>query len=409
MREGTTIGPYRILRKIGQGGMGAVFLGEHTLIGRFAAIKVLLPEMSVRRANVERFFNEARATTAVSDPGIVQVFDFGFTADNTAYIVMEHLEGEQVNHRLARLGVLTAGDALRLTRQVAGSLAAAHAAGIVHRDLKPENLFVIRDPEAPGGERPKILDFGIAKLEDDRPDRFRTRTGAVLGTPVYMSPEQCNGGGRIDHRSDIYSLGCVLYHLLTGQPPFDPPGMGAILLAHMSEPPRPPSALVPSLPPALDAVVLRCLAKAPDARFQSMLELQHACDELLRGITAGMTPTISATSLPMIAPPAVPVTANARRGRLALWIGVAALATTGGVALALATAGGKPSPAPPAHVTEAPVARPVIEPPPQPPPPAPTIAIDAGVTEPPPEPVRHGKPKTAHSNSESSEDLYRER
>ena len=216
--------------------MGAVFLGEHTLIGRHAAIKVLLPELSSKRESVDRFFNEARATTAISDPGIVQVFDFGFTADNTAYIVMELLDGEQLNLRLARLGALAPSDALRITRQVAGSLGAAHAAGIVHRDLKPENLFMIRDPEAPGGERPKILDFGIAKLGDDVPDRIRTRTGAVMGTPVYMSPEQCNGAASVDHRADIYSLGCVLFHLLTGRPPFDLPGVGAIISAHLREP-----------------------------------------------------------------------------------------------------------------------------------------------------------------------------
>jgi serine/threonine-protein kinase len=159
VREGSSIGPYRVVRKIGAGGMGAVFLGEHTLIGRRAAIKVLLPELSSRRDSVDRFFNEARATTAISDPGIVQVFDFGFTPDKVAYIVMELLEGEQLDVRLARLGALTPTDALRITRQAAGSLGAAHAAGIVHRDLKPENLFMIRDPEALGGERPKILDL----------------------------------------------------------------------------------------------------------------------------------------------------------------------------------------------------------------------------------------------------------
>src|SRR6185295_14204449 len=131
-----------------------------------------------------RSYHGARATTAISDPGIVQVFDFGFTADKVAYIVMELLEGEQLHQRLKRLGALPPADALRITRQVAGSLGAAHASGIIHRDLKPENLYMIRDPEAPGGERPKILDFGIAKLGDDVPDRARTRTGAVMGTPL---------------------------------------------------------------------------------------------------------------------------------------------------------------------------------------------------------------------------------
>ncbi|HEX7839591.1 MAG TPA: serine/threonine-protein kinase, partial [Kofleriaceae bacterium] len=298
--------------------MGAVFLGEHTLIGRRAAIKVLLPELSSKRDSVDRFFNEARATTAISDPGIVQVFDFGFTSDSIAYIVMELLEGEQLDVRLARLGKLTPADALRITRQAAGSLGAAHAVGIVHRDLKPENLYMIRDPEAPGGERPKILDFGIAKLGDEVPDRVRTRTGAVLGTPVYMSPEQCDGAGRVDHRADIYSLGCVLFHLLTGRPPFDLPGVGALISAHLRETPPPPSSQVAPLPPGLDELVLRCLAKAADDRFATMLELQQACDAVLALITVGGAPTLAIPSgsmpMPALAPRTPPETTRTTLG-----------------------------------------------------------------------------------------------
>ena len=286
--------------------MGTVFLGEHTLIGRHAAIKVLLPELSSKRESVDRFFNEARATTAISDPGIVQVFDFGFTSDNIAYIVMELLEGEQLNLRLERLGVLAPADALRITRQAAGSLGAAHAAGIVHRDLKPDNLYMIRDPEAPGGERPKILDFGIAKLGDDVPDRIKTRTGAVLGTPVYMSPEQCDGASKVDHRADIYSLGCVLFHLLTGKPPFDLPGLGAIISAHLREPPPPPTSLVPELPSGLDELVLRCLAKSPEDRFATMSELQQACDTILARITLGSGRLLAMASGSMPAVPRMP-------------------------------------------------------------------------------------------------------
>jgi eukaryotic-like serine/threonine-protein kinase len=298
VREGASIGPYRVLRKIGEGGMGAVFLGVHTLLGRHAAIKVLLPELSSKREAVDRFFNEARATTVISDPGIVQVFDFGFTFDGTAYIVMELLEGEPLNLRLSRLGMLAPADALRITRQVAGSLGAAHAAGIIHRDLKPDNLFMIRDPEAPGGERPKILDFGIAKLGDGVSDRVRTQTGAVLGTPIYMSPEQCNGAMRLDHRADIYSLGCVLFHLLTGQPPFDLPGIGAIIAAHLREPPPRASSLAPHLPPELDDLLLRCLAKSPDDRFATMFELQQACDAALGWFAAAVAQTLAIPSGP---------------------------------------------------------------------------------------------------------------
>jgi serine/threonine-protein kinase len=359
VREGSSIGAYRVLRKIGEGGMGAVFLAEHALLGRHAAIKVLLPELSQKRSSVDRFFNEARATTAISDPGIVQVFDFGFTADHIAYIVMELLEGEQLHRRIQRLGTLPPADALRITRQVAGSLGAAHAAGIIHRDLKPENLYMIRDPEAPGGERPKILDFGIAKLGDDVPDRVRTRTGAVLGTPVYMSPEQCDGAGQIDHRADIYALGCVLFHLVTGRPPFDLPGVGAIIAAHLREPAPAPSSITGPLPPGLDELVLCCLAKSPADRFATMVELQRACDELLAQLapTVASSPSLRAEpsrgSVPRYEPPPTrpsydpprttletsagqPSVALPRR-RVGLWIMLGALAGGTGAAIALVT------------------------------------------------------------------------
>jgi eukaryotic-like serine/threonine-protein kinase len=358
VREGSSIGPYRIVRKIGEGGMGTVYLGEHTLIGRRAAIKVLLPELSSRRDSVDRFFNEARATTAISDPGIVQVFDFGFTPDRVAYIVMELLEGEQLNARLRRLRALTPADALRITRQTAGSLGAAHAAGIVHRDLKPENLFMIRDPEALGGERPKILDFGIAKLGDEVPDRVKTQTGAVLGTPVYMSPEQCHGAGRVDHRADIYALGCVLCHLLTGRPPFDLSGVGAIISAHLREPPPRPSSRIIQLPPEIDELVLRCLAKSPDERFATMLELQQACDAILVLVSRGSARNHSMPSGSMPMPMAIPTpvltsstppdasrttlsTSSGQslggipRRRLGLWIAAAALAGGAGSTVAV--------------------------------------------------------------------------
>jgi len=278
---------------------------------------------------------------------------------------MELLEGEQLDLRLRRVGPLPPADALRITRQVAGSLGAAHAAGIVHRDLKPENLYMIRDPEAPSGERPKILDFGIAKLGDDVPDRIRTRTGAVLGTPLYMSPEQCNGAGQVDHRADIYSLGCVMFHLLTGHPPFDLPGVGAIISAHMREPALPPSSVVGPLPPGLDELVLRCLAKPPADRFATTLELQQACDAILAQITtlepatsaplwAGRSRSLPSDDLPHTLPAYDPPRTTlgnsagqpsvvAPRRRMGLWIGLAALAGGTGAAIAVLTAHGGPA------------------------------------------------------------------
>ncbi len=279
---GSNIGQYRILRKIGAGGMGTVFVGEHILLGRRAAIKTLLPALSVQREIVDRFFNEARATSAISDPGVVQVFDFGYHVDGTAYIVMELLEGEALSARLDRLGKLSVSESLRIARQVAGALSSAHAHDIVHRDLKPENIFLIHDAEAQNGERAKILDFGICKLGGS--DRSLTQSGAVMGTPVYMSPEQCRGAGSVDHRSDIYALGCGLFHMVTGRAPFECEGAGDFIVAHMQTPPPAPSEFATSLPAAVDALILRCLAKSPDDRFQSMGELQVAIEAVLSNL-----------------------------------------------------------------------------------------------------------------------------
>ncbi len=285
---GTVLGSYSIVARLGEGGMGVVYAAEHALLGRRAAIKVLQPELSRRPEVVERFFNEARAMTAIGDPGIVQVFDFGVGTDGRAYIVMELLEGESLDDRLRRCGPLPARTALRIARQVATSLAAAHARGIVHRDLKPENIFLVRDAEAADGERPKILDFGIAKLSEDN-SRSRTRTGAFLCTPVYMSPEQCRGAGDVDGRSDVYALGCVLFHLVAGRPPFDHSGVGEIIAAHLREPAPAPSQVLPGVPASVDAVVARCLAKSPDERYPSMIELARALEAVQARLSAGLT------------------------------------------------------------------------------------------------------------------------
>jgi serine/threonine-protein kinase len=274
------IGQYRIVRTLGAGGMGTVYLGEHLLLGRRAAIKTLQPSLSSHREIVDRFFNEARAISAISDPGVVQVFDFGYHVDGTAYIVMEYLEGESLATRLGRLGSLRLGDALRIARQLASSLAAAHERGIIHRDLKPGNVFVIRDPEVQGGERAKILDFGICKV-GVTDDASATQTGTMLGTPVYMSPEQCRGTTRVDHRADIYSLGCVLFHMACGRPPFDCETTGDYIAAHIKEPAPAPSAIAPAVPPAVDELMARCLAKDPARRFQSMAEVQQAIERAL--------------------------------------------------------------------------------------------------------------------------------
>jgi len=277
--------------------MGFVFVGEHTLLGRHAAIKTLQPKMSANHEIAERFFNEARAISAISDPGVIQIFDFGYHVDGTAYIVMELLEGETLATRIDRLGRLPIGDALRIARQIASSLAAAHARDIVHRDLKPENVFLVRDSETKGGERTKILDFGICKVATKR--AALTQSGTMIGTPVYMSPEQCRGAGDVDHRSDIYAFGCLMFHMLTGRPPFIGEAPGELIAAHLREAPPPASRYVSELPAVVDAVLTRCLAKSPADRFASMIELQEVIGDLCTQADASWP--VGAAALPPLA------------------------------------------------------------------------------------------------------------
>jgi serine/threonine protein kinase len=307
-----TIGAYNVLGKIGEGGMGAVYLAEHTLLGRRAAIKVLLPSLSANEKIVRRFFNEARAVTQIADPGIVQVFDFGYHVDGAAFIVMELLEGETMTARLKRVGRFSVADMLRLMRMVCASLEAAHAKGIVHRDLKPDNLFIVGDPAVTGGERPKILDFGIAKLSADPADMHQTSTGTVIGTPVYMSPEQCRGAGEVDHRSDIYSIGCVMFKLITGRAPFRGAGSGDLIAAHLREPAPFAAAFVPELPELVDMILQRCLQKDPARRYQSMRELADALAEAERVLHHASAPTIAvdvrASAPPEPSPPPITLT-----------------------------------------------------------------------------------------------------
>jgi serine/threonine protein kinase len=289
MHSGAQVGAYRILERIGVGGMGSVWLGEHVMLGRKAAIKLLHAEMSSRRDIVKRFFNEARAATAIADPGIVQIFDFGYHEDGSAYIVMELLEGEPLDKRLERVGRFEITEALRIMRQVTTAVGAAHARGIIHRDLKPDNIYLVKDPEVVGGERVKILDFGIAKLLDEY--NSMNAPSGVFGTPLYMAPEQCRGTEKVDHRADIYALGCMLFALLTGGPPFQEGVAGVIMSLQMDEPAPAPSTRAPNIPGAVDALVLRCLAKTPQERFQT-------AGELASEITSALT-TLRASTGPM--------------------------------------------------------------------------------------------------------------
>ncbi len=281
---GSRVGGYTVLHLLGQGGMGQVFLAQHHRIARRAAVKVLLPELSANESVVERFFTEARATSLIRHPGIVEILDCD-VRDGQAYIVMEHLEGESLADYLERTGGVV-GDvpfALAVVSQVAQAVGAAHTAGIVHRDLKPDNVF-LSVSNADGRIVPKVLDFGIAKLTE-RGSATHTRTGAVLGTPAYMSPEQCRGGSKVvDGRSDVYSLGCILYEMLCAVPPFVREGMGDLIVAHISEAPEPPRAHVPSILPALDRLVMQMLAKAPTDRPQTMEAVESEIADCLAAL-----------------------------------------------------------------------------------------------------------------------------
>lgn len=278
---GERVGQYQVTGKLGEGGMGAVYLAQHTLIGRPAAIKVLKAEFTHRPEVVERFFNEARAASAIRHPGIVEIYDFGYHVDDSAYIVMEHLEGESLEARLRRLRRIPVDRALNLVRQVASGLAAAHDQEIIHRDLKPDNIFVVADPDIPGGERTKILDFGIAKLASQgRPGSYKTSTGTVMGTPAYMAPEQCKGAGRVDRRADLYALGCILFEMLCGRPPFEAEGGGEVMAQHIYAAPPSPLAFDPTIPAAVDALIQRLLAKEADQRHQSAREVIAAIDAI---------------------------------------------------------------------------------------------------------------------------------
>ncbi|HVU50686.1 MAG TPA: serine/threonine-protein kinase [Polyangia bacterium] len=378
---GEIVGNYRILKLIGEGGMGVVYLAEHPGMGRRAAVKVLHAGLAHNQEIATRFFNEARAANSVRHPGIVEVFDLGALPSGATYIIMEFLEGESLASRIRRAGPLPIAEAVDIAAQTAEVLAAAHAKGIVHRDLKPDNLFLVPDPRAPGRELVKVLDFGIAKLnlQSSGSGGVRTRTGAVMGTPLYMSPEQCRGTREVDLRTDVYALGIILYELVCGRPPFLSEGQGELIHMHIAVAPEPPRKLNPSLSPALERVILAALEKDPAARTQTMGDLLRALRAAAAAPAGKALPTApnrSAAAVPLaqttFSATASAYDVEAPRRRSARWplfalVGAAAL---GGAAFALRSSGLSSSAAPPpapAATTVTPAAPP---PAPAPPPPA---------------------------------------
>lgn len=266
---GTRVGPYVLRRKIGQGGYGAVFEAEHESIGQRAAIKVLDPKHSGERKVTERFLNEARATGIIRHPGLVKVYDYQKTADDLVCLIMEFLEGESLETCLARLRPkrerMPLPRALEIVRQVASALQAVHAANIVHCDLKPDNIFLVPDPAVPGGERVKILDFGIAKFLTPALGQTTT-TNLILGTPRYMAPEQCEGREEVTSKVDVYALGILFYELLAGERPFNATTSAALLRQHITMKPPPLRERAPGVSEDLAALVYDMLAKNYDER-----------------------------------------------------------------------------------------------------------------------------------------------
>jgi len=286
--EGTLLdGKFRIVRCVGIGGMGSVYEIRHELTKHRRALKLLHRQLATDREAVERFLREASAAGRIDNPHITETFDAGWLASGDPYLVMEYLEGEALDERLAS-GGLPLDEALLLVAQTCRALHAAHGAGIVHRDLKPENLFiVIRD------ERPfvKVLDFGIGKFEDARAVSRATMEGAFMGTPYYMSPEQFLDGKKVDARSDVYSLGVILYECVTGQHPYPCDTLARLATKIMVEEPAAPSSLRSGLPSGVDAVLARALAKRADDRYPTAeamaVELERLCDRNLLTLPQG--------------------------------------------------------------------------------------------------------------------------
>ena len=257
---------YRLDEHMGEGGMGTVYRATHLLIERPVAVKVLNPRLVADDTAKERFRREARAAGRLQHSNAVAVTDFGETREGLVYLVMELLEGRPLREVLAREAPLDPARAVSLMLQISAAVEAAHEAGIIHRDLKPGNIFLVQRPDSPYVV--KVLDFGIAKIAADDEGNLMdtlTGTGVMIGTPRYMSPEQCDGA-ELTPSSDVYSLGVILYEMLSGQTPFSGASPLALALKHSSESPRPPRELVPTIPPALEAVVLHALEKSADAR-----------------------------------------------------------------------------------------------------------------------------------------------
>jgi serine/threonine-protein kinase len=274
------LGQYRLKQRLGSGGMGEVYLAEHQMMKRPCAVKLIRPDKAVDPRMLARFEREVRATAKLSHWNSIDIYDYGRTSDGTFYYVMEFLPGHNIGEIVDEYGPIEPARTVYLMDQVCAALNEAHGIGLVHRDIKPANIFCAYR----GGifDVAKLLDFGLAKpaVEVGR-DVGLTIEGTVTGSPLFMSPEQASGEDRIDARSDIYSLGAVMYYMLTGQPPFPFENPVKVMIAHASHDVVPPRQINPDLSPEFEDVLLRCLEKEPDDRYQDVLALKRALNKLV--------------------------------------------------------------------------------------------------------------------------------
>ena len=273
--EARRLGQYVLKEKLGEGGMGEVYLAQHMLLRRPCALKIIRPAHAEDPNNLRRFEREVQATAALTHPNTVQVYDYGSTEDGTFYYVMEYLPGSTLEALVKQDGPLPPARAIHFLRQVCGALEEAHAHGLTHRDIKPSNVMICERGGIP--DVAKLLDFGLVLPSSGNADEQKlTQLGTVAGTPAYLSPEQASGHRVVDARSDIYSVGALAYYLLTARPPFAGSQGLEVIGAHLYEPPQPPSRHRPDVPADLEAVVLRCLAKKPEARYPDAKSLNAA-------------------------------------------------------------------------------------------------------------------------------------
>ncbi len=290
----TLIRKYRLVSKLGEGGMATVWVADNLALRTRVAVKVMHGPLTDDPRLVARFRREARATAALDHENVVRVYDFGLTVSGAPFIVMELLQGETLAARLQARGKLPVEEAVRLGLASMRGVAAAHAKGVIHRDLKPENIFLALGDD--GRERPKILDFGVSLIVDgsDRSRHGLTQAGALLGTPAYVSPEAIRGEAPVDARADIWALGVLLYEMVAGKLPFQAPSMHELIDAIVGGEPIALASLEPSVDPALEALVLRALAKDPDGRFSTVREFY---EELANFARSGLSVEGSGTDL----------------------------------------------------------------------------------------------------------------